>query len=91
MSLTAIFFWALGAVVMLLLLVVVRIVIDIKRSSKTRQEYVELEIDRFVNSESNTPVGKRILCSNCKLQKWFTEGVDGNIVVRSTENAIKQN
>jgi hypothetical protein len=82
MSLDELFFTAIGFVALFFLLILVKIYLDTKRSAMTRAEYVELEIERYVNIERRKCIRKRVLCSDCKLHQWFNIGNDGEVVIK---------
>lgn len=77
------FFVSLGLLAIVVLMIPLKIFLDTRISAKTRTEYANIEITRFIENERHKRIGERHLCSDCKLHKWFMIGIDGEVVIKA--------
>jgi len=83
--------WISIAIIALFLgLIVLKIILDTIQYNRTQREKFCKKLilhgaqDQLIAAQLKIPVGKRALCKDCKLHKWFMEGVDGHVFIKET-------
>lgn len=75
----------------LILLITLRTCIDLKRVHRMEIEQYMMQVQRstkekLITEELKTPVGKRDLCRDCKLHKWFIINPTNDVVQLKLKN-----